>query len=59
MNAHTEIKSDHAIESLTVGIGAQCTSRAAFLDQIEEAEQYRADPKFAPNEGKLSVLRTE
>lgn len=38
---------------------AQCVSQAAFLDWIDEAEHYRADPKFAPDERTLYVLRTE
>lgn len=38
---------------------AQCTSLLAFMDQIEEAEQYRADPKFSPNADTLDVLTAE
>ena len=38
---------------------AQCTSALAFLDRIEEAEHYRADPTFAPNEATLKILRHE
>lgn len=42
-----------------VSVCAQCTSQLAFLDQIEEAEHYRADPTFAPNEATMNVLRSE
>ena len=37
----------------------QCTSLAAFMDWIEEAELYRADPKFAPDADTLEILRSE
>jgi hypothetical protein len=52
--------SDASIELRpAVSLCAQCTSQLAFLDQIEEAEQYRADPTFAPNEDTLAILRSE
>ena len=38
---------------------AQCTSKAAFLDWIDEAEIYRADPKFAPDKSTMDVLLLE
>lgn len=37
----------------------QCTSYLAHRDQIEEAELYRADPKFAPNETTREALLLE
>jgi hypothetical protein len=43
----------------SVSLCAQCTSQAAFMDQIEDAEHYRTDSTFAPNEETLSVLRAE
>lgn len=42
-----------------VSLCQQCTSQAAFLDWIEEAEHYRADPQFAPSPETLEVLRAE
>ncbi|MEX0305639.1 MAG: hypothetical protein AB3N24_24730 [Leisingera sp.] len=42
-----------------VSLCHQCTSQAAFLDWIEEAEQYRLSPQFAPNSSTLEVLIAE
>lgn len=42
-----------------VSLCAQCTSQAAFMDQIEEADLYRTYPTFAPNDQTLAVLRSE
>lgn len=36
---------------------AQCTSKAAHLDWIEQAAEYRADPRFTPNDETLRFLR--
>lgn len=40
-----------------VSLCAQCTSVLAYTGMIEEAEQYRADPTFTPNEDAAAVIR--
>lgn len=61
LHAVTPISGTHARTELGSwpDLCPQCVSRAAFLDEIEEAEEYRADPQFAPNPETMKILVSE